>query len=136
MYSALISAASSAAQQFTTGSVNPVDEFNCVMSALSALHLENVKEKINSSDGIQSERSSSSSSSSSSSGDSDSNNNNVNQSESERLNAARRQIAELAMSTMTSVVEQLVTAGGSPAYHRKAIACLEVSNTVHLLFAI
>ena len=135
MYSALISAASSAAQQFTTGSVNPVDEFNCVMSALSALHLENVKEKINSSDGIQSERSSSSSSSSSS-GDSDSNNNNVNQSESERLNAARRQIAELAMSTMTSVVEQLVTAGGSPAYHRKAIACLEVSNTVHLLFAI
>ena len=131
MYSALISAASSAAQQFTTGSVNPVDEFNCVMSALSALHLENVKEKINSSDGIQSERSSSSSS-----GDNDSNNNNVNQSESERLNAARRQIAELAMSTMTSVVEQLVTAGGSPAYHRKAIACLEVSNTVHLLFAI
>ena len=133
MYSALISAASSAAQQFTTGSVNPVDEFNCVMSALSALHLENVKEKINSSDGIQSERSSSSSSSS---GDNDSNNNNVDQSESERLNAARRQIAELAMSTMTSVVEQLVTAGGSPAYHRKAIACLEVSNTVHLLFAI
>jgi hypothetical protein len=89
MHNALLAAATSAVQQFTTGSVNPIEEFASVMTAASSLRAggENT-------------------------GDDDQMN--------QRLEAARRQIVEEAMGAMTGVIEKMVTAGGSAAYHRKA----------------
>ena len=40
---------------------------------------------------------------------------------------ARQEIAEQVMTSMTGVIEKMVTAGGSAAYHRKGMACLEVN---------
>ena len=98
MHSALLAAATSAVQQFTTGSVNPIEEFASVMTAASALRTG---------------------------GDNTGDNALINQ----NLEAARRQIVEEAMSAMTGVIEKMVTAGGSAAYHRKALLCLQVRHT-------
>ena len=99
MHSALLAAATSAVQQFTTGSVNPIEEFASVMTAASALRTG---------------------------GDNTGDNALINQ----NLEAARRQIVEEAMSAMTGVIEKMVTAGGSAAYHRKALLCLQVRHTL------
>lgn len=103
MHSALLAAATSAVQQFTAGSVNPIEEFASVMAAASALRAANT-------------------SSGTLALDSTENDTEV----SEKLETARRQIVEEAMSAMTGVIEKMVTAGGSAAYHRKALLCLQV----------
>ena len=44
-----------------------------------------------------------------------------------KLQEARRELVSAAMDVMTGIIENLVTAGGSAAYHRKALSCLEVT---------
>ena len=78
--------------------------------------------------------------------DSTSNNNNSSSSSSssssnvpkildEKIQRARKELVSMTMSVMTGIIENLVTAGGSAAYHRKALSCLEVSTFMkRLLF--
>ena len=66
----------------------------------------------------------------------DNNNNNSSSSSSsnvpkildEKIQRARKELVSMTMSVMTGIIENLVTAGGSAAYHRKALSCLEVST--------
>ena len=53
----------------------------------------------------------------------------------EKIQRARKELVSMTMSVMTGIIENLVTAGGSAAYHRKALSCLEVSTFMkRLLF--
>ena len=53
----------------------------------------------------------------------------------EKTQRARKELVSMTMSVMTGIIENLVTAGGSAAYHRKALSCLEVSTFMkRLLF--
>ena len=48
----------------------------------------------------------------------------------EKIQRARKELVSMTMSVMTGIIENLVTAGGSAAYHRKALSCLEVSTSM------
>ena len=108
---ALLAAASIAVQQFTEGSFNPVEEFLAVMATISTLPMDTPSTN---NDDV--------------SGELNNNNNSSSNSENNKSKnrTARQDIAEQAMTAMTGVIEKMVTAGGSAAYHRKGIACLEV----------
>ena len=90
----LLAAASIAVQQFTEGSLNPVEEFTAVMATIAALP----KDSPAIGEG----------------------------NDGDKNKTARQEISEQVMTAMTGVIEKMVTAGGSAAYHRKGIACLEV----------
>ena len=90
---ALLAAASIAVQQFSEGSLNPVEEFLAVMVTIATLPKN---------------------------GEGDGNSGSMDK-------TARQEIAEQVMTSMTGVIEKMVTAGGSAAYHRKGVACLEVN---------
>lgn len=90
---ALLAAASIAVQQFSEGSLNPVEEFLAVMVTIATLPKNGEGEGTSGS----------------------------------KDKTARQEIAEQVMASMTGVIEKMVTAGGSAAYHRKGLACLEVT---------
>ena len=46
----------------------------------------------------------------------------------DKVQRARWELVSMTMNVMTGIIENLVTAGGSAAYHRKALSCLEVST--------
>lgn len=100
---ALLAAASIAVQQFTEGSLNPVEEFSAVMATIAALPKDSPSADLG-----------------------EGNNEDKNK-------TARQEISEQVMTAMTGVIEKMVTAGGSAAYHRKGIACLEVIYYYFLL---
>ena len=91
----LLAAASIAVQQFTEGSLNPVEEFTAVMATIAALPKDSPSPALGEGNG-------------------------------DKNKTARQEISEQVMTAMTGVIEKMVTAGGSAAYHRKGIACLEV----------
>ena len=155
---AVLAAASSAVQQFTGGAINPTEEFLSVLDVISLMGLtgglgdgsqtrnefdrqmsditpgtlalgnvsqiskgvQNISISKDNKDGINSTNSNNNSDSSSSSS--------VSKILNDKVQRARWELVSMTMNVMTGIIENLVTAGGSAAYHRKALSCLEVST--------
>ena len=149
--SALLAAASSAVQQFNEGTMSPVEEFNSVINVISLIGCwgRDITPGILSMGGVLSgveamyideNRNKNGGSSSSSSGSGSGSATATASSTSSRTSEldpitqnAKRELVIQTMNVMTAIIQRLVTAGGSAAYHRKAIACLEVT-TIFVVF--
>ena len=147
--SALLAAASSAVQQFNEGTMNPVEEFNSVINVISligcwgrditpgvlsmggvssgveAMYIDENKNKNGSSSSSSSSSSGSGSGSATATASSSSTSNGTSELD-PITQGLRKELVIQTMNVMTAIIQRLVTAGGSAAYHRKAIACLEV----------
>ena len=84
--------------------------------------VQNISISKDNNDGINSSNSNNNSDSSSSSSSS------VSKILTDKVQRARWELVSMTMNVMTGIIENLVTAGGSAAYHRKALSCLEVST--------
>ena len=142
---ALQAAASSAVQQFTVGSVNPVEELTSVMAVISLMGGgDNISpgelalgypiepgtgSGVGSGLGTGVESSSGFVEKQDRTGGDGWVKVDINGASSLLVQAAKRELVSQAFSVMLEVIHKLVTAGGSAAYHRKALGCLEVSDS-------